>query len=89
MRPAWTDRALTRVRETARYIVADDPDAAWRWAVGLFDAVERLAAFPKSGRLVPELEDRGVRGLSTAPTASSTASTQRRSSSSPSGTQAS
>jgi len=81
--------AVMRSDNGAAFIAADNPDAAWRWAVGLFDAVERLAAFPKSGRLVPELEDRGVRGLSTAPTASSTASTQRRSSSSPSGTQAS
>ncbi len=63
MRLAWTDRALTRVRETARYIAADDPDAARRWADGLFDVVESLAVFPESGRLAPELEDRGVREL--------------------------
>ena len=44
MRLAWTDRALTRVRETARYIAADDPDAARRWADGLFDVVESQGA---------------------------------------------
>ena len=63
MRLAWTDRALEGVRETARYIAADDAAAARRWADGLFDAVERLADFPESGRLAPELEDRGVREL--------------------------
>ncbi len=59
----WSDRALGRVRETARFIAADDPAAAVRWAEGLFDAVGRLADFPESGRLSPELEDRGVREL--------------------------
>jgi len=63
VRLAWTDRALGRVRETARYIAADDPTAALRWAEGLFDAAGRLADFPESGRLAPELEDRGVREL--------------------------
>jgi len=63
VRLAWTDRALLRVEETARYIAADDPAAAVRWASELFDAVERLADFPESGRLAPELEGRGVRDL--------------------------
>jgi plasmid stabilization system protein ParE len=63
VRLAWTDRALTRLRETARYIAADDPDAARRWADGLFDVVQRLADFPESGRLAPEFEDRDVREL--------------------------
>lgn len=63
MRLAWSDRALERVRETARYIAADDPVAAVRWAKGLFDTAARLADFPESGRLAPELEDRGVREL--------------------------
>jgi plasmid stabilization system protein ParE len=63
VRIAWTDRALERVRETVHYIAADDPGAALRWAEGLFDAAGRLADFPESGRLAPELEDRGVREL--------------------------
>ena len=36
MKLAWTDRALGRVRETARYIAAADPAAAVRWTEGLF-----------------------------------------------------
>ncbi len=63
MRLDWSDRALGRVRETARYIAADDPVAAVRWVDGLFDAAGRLADFPESGRIAPELEDRGVREL--------------------------
>jgi len=63
VRVAWTDRALERVQETARYIAADDADAARRWVDELFELVGRLVAFPESGRLVPELEGRGVREL--------------------------
>jgi len=63
VRPAWTDRALLRVRETARYIAADDPAAALRWAEELFEAVARLSDFPESGRFAPELTDRGVREI--------------------------
>ena len=49
------------MHETAHYIAADDPSAAVRWTEGLFDAVGHLADFPESGRLAPELQDRGVR----------------------------
>jgi len=54
MQVVWTDPALERVDEIAGYIAQDDPDAAARWAVELFDAVERLTQFPESGRVVPE-----------------------------------
>ena len=61
MRIAWTDLALDRVEETALHIAADDPEAAMCWTDELFAAAERLAEFPESGRLVPELPGRGVR----------------------------
>ncbi|MBE0418351.1 MAG: type II toxin-antitoxin system RelE/ParE family toxin [Coriobacteriia bacterium] len=63
MQVIWTDPALERVEEIALYIAADDPDAAVRWTVELFDAVERLARFPESGRVVPELGVREIREL--------------------------
>jgi len=61
MQVVWTDPALDHVEEIAVYIARDDPDAAARWTVELFDAVQRLADFPESGRAVPELATRGVR----------------------------
>ena len=61
MQVVWTDPALDHVDEIAVYIAQDDPDAAARWTVELFDAVQRLADFPESGRTVPELAARGVR----------------------------
>ena len=63
MQVIWTDPALERVEEIAVYIAGDDPDAAVRWAVELFAAVERLVDFPESGRVVPELGRREVREL--------------------------
>jgi plasmid stabilization system protein ParE len=63
VRIAWTDLALDRVEATALRIAADDPAAALRWTEELFAATERLAEFPESGRLVPELQGRGVREL--------------------------
>lgn len=53
MQVVWTDPALERVDEIAVYIARDDPDAAARWTIELFDAVERLTQFPESGRAVP------------------------------------
>jgi len=64
VRLRWTDRALARVRETTRYIAADDPAAALQWADGLFYAVDRLADFLERGRLAAERADRGVRSSS-------------------------
>jgi toxin ParE1/3/4 len=43
------------------YIAQDDPDAAERWVIDLFDTVERLADFPESGRIVPEVDVRRIR----------------------------
>lgn len=63
MRIDWADLARERVDEIAFYIAQDSRKAAIRWVVGLFDAVDRLAQLPESGRLVPELESRQVREL--------------------------
>ena len=63
MQVTWTDPALERVDEIAVYIAQDDPDAAERWMLELFDAVERLCEFPDSGRIVPEVGARTVREL--------------------------
>jgi plasmid stabilization system protein ParE len=52
---------LERVEYIALYIAQDNPDAAVRWVVELFDAVERLADFPQSGRIVPEVGIRRIR----------------------------
>jgi len=63
VRISWSPLALERVEDIARYIAQDDPQAAARWVAGLFDAVERLAELPQSGRVVPEVGVRRIREL--------------------------
>ena len=63
MRVGWTELALDRVDEIARYIARDDREAALLWAAALFEAVHQLSTFPESGRVVPELEAHAVREL--------------------------
>jgi toxin ParE1/3/4 len=63
MQVVWTDPALERVDEIALHMAQDNPDAATRWTVELFDSVEQLVDFPESGRVVPEIGAREVREL--------------------------
>lgn len=63
MKVEWSPLALDRVTDIARYIAKDNPGAAERWVDELFEAVERLADFPESGRVVPEVGVRRIREL--------------------------
>ena len=55
MKLAWSPLAIQRASEAATYIAQESPQPADRWVDGLFKAVERLADFPESGRVVPEV----------------------------------
>ncbi|MCC5854020.1 MAG: type II toxin-antitoxin system RelE/ParE family toxin [Alkalimonas sp.] len=61
MRIVWSPLALERVEDIAQYIAQDKPSAAVEWVEGVFDTVERLADFPESGRVVPEVGGRRIR----------------------------
>ena len=63
MRIVWSPLALERVEDTTRYIAEDNPDAAVRWVDDLFASVERVADFPKSGPMVPEVGSPRIREL--------------------------
>jgi toxin ParE1/3/4 len=63
MKVIWSDRALERVEEIALYIARDSVDAAARWTIALFDEVERLAGFPRSGKVGRDVETPGVREM--------------------------
>jgi toxin ParE1/3/4 len=51
----WSPLAIERAYEEARYIAADKPDAALQWLDRLFEDIDRLAQFPDSGGIVPEI----------------------------------
>jgi plasmid stabilization system protein ParE len=61
MRIVWSPLALERIEDIAQYIAEDKPNAAAEWVDGIFDTVERLADFPESGRIVPEVGGRRIR----------------------------
>lgn len=63
MKVEWSPLALDRVSDIARFIARDNPAAAERWINELFDAVERLAEFPESGLIVPEVGVQRIREL--------------------------
>jgi plasmid stabilization system protein ParE len=54
MKFRWTLWALAQLRDVAAYIALENPEAAAHLVHRVMDRVDRLEAFPKSGRKVPE-----------------------------------
>lgn len=50
----WADRALDELGEIGAYIALDNPEAARQVVQRVFACVERLEAFPRSGKRIPE-----------------------------------
>ncbi|MBA4391240.1 MAG: plasmid stabilization protein [Syntrophus sp. (in: bacteria)] len=63
MKLLWAPLAIDRASEIAGYIAQDNPDAAENWVNSIFEKVEKLKAFPESGRIVPEANDSAIREL--------------------------
>ena len=52
----WTEPALSDLNDIAEYIALENVVAAKQLVQTIFSKVERLEAFPESGRISPELE---------------------------------
>lgn len=63
----WTEPALADLDEIAEYIALDDGVAASRLVRRVFDRVERLKTYPKSGKRPPELTRTPYREIVVAP----------------------
>src|SRR5262249_60207355 len=59
----WTQRARDDLRDIHDFIARDSPRAAEALVERLVTATERLAAFPESGRVVPEFPALGYREI--------------------------
>ena len=59
----WTQRARDDLRDIHDFIARDSPRAAEALVERLLTATERLAAFPESGRVVPEFPALGYREI--------------------------
>ncbi len=57
----WAPSARLDLKDIAAFIAEDNPSAAERFVRSLFQAMERLADFPESGRIVPEFGDPNIR----------------------------
>jgi toxin ParE1/3/4 len=57
----WTRRARRDVLEIGDFIARDKPMAAAGWVRRLIDTAERIALFPSSGRVVPEVDRPDIR----------------------------
>jgi len=59
----WSPLSVDRATEIAEYIAADNISASNEWVEKLFGIVEQLKTFPKSGHIVPELNEDAIREL--------------------------
>lgn len=57
----WAPSARLDLKELASYIGESRPRASASFVKNVFCAVEHLADFPKSGRVVPEFDDPNIR----------------------------
>jgi len=62
-RIVWTEPALEDVEGIRAYIARDSDSYADALVLEIVEAVERLARFPRLGRLVPELHDGHTREI--------------------------
>lgn len=53
----WTESALNDLDDIAEYIALSNPIAARQFVQSIFEKVQRLKAFPYSGRIPVELEN--------------------------------
>ena len=58
---AWTERARQDLQEIVEYISRDARAYAQSFTLRLRKRIQRLSAFPESGRLIPEDPERGIR----------------------------
>ena len=61
MKVAWSYVALGKLIETNKYIASENPEAARKVINDIFEAGNKIKAFPEKGRIVPELRRKNVR----------------------------
>jgi plasmid stabilization system protein ParE len=61
MRIVWSDRSIDRLLAIHDYIAEASSANAASLIQRIFDSVERLRMFPKSGRVAPDFEQEEIR----------------------------
>jgi addiction module RelE/StbE family toxin len=63
MKLVWTEPAVSDLQEIHRYIARDSESYAAHFIENILKLAERLVAFPRLGRVVPEEGSEGIREL--------------------------
>ena len=63
MKIVFSHRAKKDLLDTVKYISKDKPIAAKNWADEIKQSVEKLAEYPRLGRIVPEFSDESIREI--------------------------
>ena len=63
----WSPSALGDVDAIAEYIARDSVDQAALFVARLLEATDRLAEFPQSGHVIPEISNPSCREISVPP----------------------
>ena len=63
MKIIWSPLSVERITEIAQYISIDNRKSANKWVEEIFISVEQLQQFPKSGRILSELNNDAVREI--------------------------
>jgi toxin ParE1/3/4 len=59
----WTSKAARDMKSIVEFIAKDSRSHARLLVIGAAQAADRIAEFPRSGRMVPELGDPAVREI--------------------------
>lgn len=57
----WTQRAQQDLKKIVEYIARDSKAYAQSFGLRLRSSADRLSDFPESGRMIPEVPERGIR----------------------------
>ncbi|MFI5202131.1 MAG: type II toxin-antitoxin system RelE/ParE family toxin [Candidatus Kapaibacterium sp.] len=67
MRIVWSDRSIDRLRAIHDFIAEESSIGAVSIIQQIFDSVEQVRMFPKSGRIVPKYTETEVREIFSKP----------------------
>jgi toxin ParE1/3/4 len=59
----WAPSALKDVNSIAEFIARDSVDQSALFVVRLFESTDRLQKFPRSGRVIPEIDNQSCREI--------------------------
>jgi len=59
----WTPQAADDLEAITSFIAVDSPQYASLFAIDVLASVERLQFFPRSGRILPEMQDPDIREI--------------------------